>query len=323
MGEISEALRRARRREAGEPEPPPREDAASLPPDARPVEPATAPPVPPALASPAPRPVAAPPVAPELVPERRRDESRPLVPLSADKTGTWFPRAVVADAHGAVAESFRQIVLRLRRELERRHAHSLAVVSALRAEGKTTIACNLALAFASIAQGRSVALVDLDLRKPSVARSFGLRSPVGIEAVLRGERGLREACVSIEKPALDVYLVRTPPGDAHELLARPELEVILRELSRRYETTVIDTPPVLLVPDATMIVERTGAAVAVARSGHTSKRGFEYMQELLPADSVVGSILNEGALPTRSGTYGYYGEEPGDEAPDGDTADSR
>lgn len=313
MGEITEALRRARRREAGEPEPRPETPApaASAParPERTPGAPATA------AASPSPAPPA-PVETPELVPERRREESRRTVAISSEKTGLWFPRAVVADAQGAVAESFRHLVLRLRRELERRQGHSLAVVSALRAEGKTTIACNLALAFASIGQGRSVALVDLDLRRPSVARSLGISDSVGIEEVLRGERGLREACVSVEKPGLDTYLVREPQADAHELLARPEFDVLLRELSRRYEVTVIDTPPVLLVPDATMIVERVDAAVAVARSGRTSKRGFEYMQEILPPGRMIGSILNEGSLPTRSRHYGYYAEEPGEGEPD-------
>lgn len=292
MGEISEALRRAKRREAGEPEPEPRERAAAASPP-----PARAPEPPPPSA----------PAEPRLPPHR--EARTPRVPLAAEKAGVWFPRAVVAEAQGAVAESFRHIVLRLRRELEGRRLHSVAVVSALRAEGKTTIACNLALAFASIGQGRSVALVDLDLRKPSVARSLGLHPRVGIEQVLRGEHSLRDACVSVEKPALDAYLVRTPQADAHELLARPDLEVLLRELARRYEVTVIDTPPVLLVPDATMIVERTDAAVAVARSGRTSKRSFEYMQEILPPGRVLGSILNEGPLPTRSRQYGYYAEE--------------
>jgi Mrp family chromosome partitioning ATPase len=309
MGEISEALRRARRREAGEPEAPAKPADVPAPPAAR--APAPPPPVQ------APVEAAASPAAPELVPERRRERAatRPLVSLSLERSGAWFPRAVVADAQGAVAESFREIALRLRRELEQRHAHTLAVVSALRSEGKTTIACNLALAFASLAQGRAVALVDLDLRKPSVARALGLSGAVGIEAVLRGEQGLREACVGVEKPALDAYLARASQPDAHELLARPELEVLLRELSRRYEVTVIDTPPVLLVPDATMIVERVDAAVAVARSGRTPTRGFAHMQQILPPGRVVGSILNEGSLPTRSRNYGYYAEDA-----DADTA---
>ena len=250
-------------------------------------------------------------------PERNRDApSRHSVTLSTDRSGEWFARAVVVDSHGSIAESFRHIVLRLRRELEVRNLRHVAVVSALRAEGKTTIACNLALAFASLGYGRSVALVDLDLRKPSVARSLGVvPGKAGIEEVLRGERSLREACVSIERPALDVYAVRRSVADAHELLVRPELGGVLEDLARRYEITVLDTSPVLLVPDATMILERVVAAVAVARSGHTSQRGFEAMLEILPPGRVVGSILNEGALPASTRLYGYYSEESVEQTP--------
>jgi Mrp family chromosome partitioning ATPase len=304
VGEISEALRRARKAAAGErPRIEPREpeeralrsapeaDAFEAPEHSEPL--------------------------PEPQPERTRDEHRRRsVALSTDRSGTWYGRAVVADSRGSVAESFRHIVLRLRRELEARHARHVAIVSALRGEGKTTIACNLALAFASLGQGRSVALVDLDLRKPSVARSLGLApGEAGIEDVLRGAQSLREVCVSVERPALDVYPVRRSVADAHELLVRPELGVVLEDLARRYEITVLDTSPVLLVPDATVILERVGAAVAVARSGHTTQRGFEAMLEILPPDRVVGSILNEGALPAASRLYGYYSEEPEPGAP--------
>ncbi len=305
MGEISEALRRARRSGTGDR------------PQGEPVEHEERPLRPPIEAPRAPEPVARhtePQPAPPPLPERNReDERRRTVTLPADRSGKWFARAVVADTHGSVAESFRHIVLRLRRELEARKAHHVAVVSALRAEGKTTMACNLALAFASLAQGRSVALVDLDLRKPSVARSLGLMPEAGIEQVLRGERSLREVCVSVEKPALDVYPVHRSDADAHELLVRPEFRVVLEELARRYEITVLDTSPVLLVPDAAVILDRVQAAVAVVRSGRTTKRSFEYMVETLPPGRLVGSILNDGELPATAREYGYYSDDDPDD----------
>jgi len=257
---------------------------------------------------------------PELGPRRpERNERGIRVAIRADKTGEWFSRAVAVEGHGSVAESFRHLALRLRRELEARGAHTLAVVSALRSEGKTTIACNLSLAFASLAQGREVALVDLDLRRPSVAKAIGLASSVGIERALRGERSLREICLSIESPALDVYPVGKPESDAHEVLVRPELGVVLGELTRRYEIVVIDTPPVLLVPDATVIAEKIDAVVAVARAGQTTRRSFEHMIRTLPPGRVLGSLLNEGLLPARPSQYGYYDES----ADEGERVDIR
>ena len=250
----------------------------------------------------------------EPEPKRRLERAMAREPgrrasLSVEKRGLWMPRLVVADGHSAAAESVRHLALRLRRELESRHARSCAVVSALRQEGKTTLACNLALALAFFGQGRSVALVDLDLRNPTVGKCLELPREAGIEQAIRGERSLCEVCISIDRPGLDVYPVHTAQRDPQELLAAPGLAAALRELDQSYEIVLIDTPPVLLVPDAAVILGHVGAAVAVARAGRTMRKAFESMRELLPAGRLLGSILNEGELPTREGHYGYYGEE--------------
>jgi Mrp family chromosome partitioning ATPase len=232
------------------------------------------------------------------------------VALGSERSGGWQARALVIDGHGAPAEACRHIALRLRRELERRGARSVAVVSALRSEGKTTVACNLALALASLSPVRSVALVDLDLRRPSVASYLRIPCEVGLEELLKGRRGLRRGvAVAVEKPPLDVFPVCVAQPEAHELLAGPAFESLVRALERHYETVVFDTAPVLLVPDATMALRHIAAAVAVARAGRSQRRAFEHMCELLPPEKLVGNVLNEGPLPARLHHYGHYGEQ--------------
>lgn len=283
MGEISDALRRARQ------------------------------PAPPRAANPMPAapPDAPPPLAPPgRTPGPEADRRGPRVELSASREGAWPARVVVVDGHGAAAEGARHIALRLRRELETRRARSLAVVSSERAEGKTTVACNLALAMASLTRGRAVALVDLDLRAPSVAEVLELPRAHGIDDVLRGRCALAEARVEIERPALDVYPVRVPEADAHELLIAPSFAAVVDALEQRYDVTVFDTPPTLLVPDAPVIVERVGAAVAVSRARHTRQRAFATMLDLLPPGKLVGTVMNEGTLPGTERAYAYYGSPP-------------
>lgn len=289
MGEITEALRRGR---------------------------GSAPPVP--------ERASAPPVEPDGAAYREalRDETRAPVPdpppefvaLSTSREGAWFARALVAEDHGAPAESFREMALRVRRELERRGLRSVAVVSALRSEGKTTVACNLALALAALTRDRAVALVDLDLRNPSVRRSLGLPRKQGIDAVLRGDVPLIAARLSIEKPGLDVYQTGRVETDVQSLLVDPRFASTIRELSRRYEITVFDTPPTLLVPDAAIIVEQVQAAVAVSRAGQTGRRSFTHAIELLTPARVLGCILNEGSPPAPAKHYsGYYGADTVDD----------
>lgn len=85
--------------------------------------------------------------------------------------------------------------------------------------------------------------------------------------------------------------------------------ILLRRLEKRYELVIIDTPPVLLVPDAVMILEVVKNAVAVVRAGRSRKRALEALCKHLPDGTLVGTILNEGALPLSTKHYGYYGAD--------------
>jgi len=134
---------------------------------------------------------------------------------------------------------------------------------------------------------------------------------VGIEEVLLGERALSEVCVHIEKPAIDVFPAAGPHESAHELLVQPGFVSLLHEFERRYSTVILDTPPALLVPDASLILDRVSAYIAVARSGATRVRTLRSMAETLPPDRFLGTVLNEGPLPTHRKQYRYYsGDSP-------------
>ena len=279
MGEITEALRRAR--EERQPESAPRP----------PTEPAR---------------TAAGRLPPE--PSAKRDDA---IAISEDHGDRWPARAVVIDHSGGVSEYYRHFALRVLRELKERNARSLLVTSALREEGKTTTACNLALALSSLAGGRPVALVDLDLRRPAVAKSLAIESDHGFEEVLAGDVELTAACVPTQVGALDVYPVARPTRQAHELLSSNRFGDIVRELGRRYDYVLFDSPPALLVPDVPLALAEVDGAVAVARAGFTSKRAFDDMLSIVNTSKLLGVFLNEAAQPRHKRQYGYYLDEDG------------
>jgi Mrp family chromosome partitioning ATPase len=288
MGEITEALRRAR--ESGPLEP----DAKKAPErtESRPAMRSTLP---------ATGPSGQPP----------RSERHLLVP--EDRAGEWAARAVLVDRRGALAETFRHLALRIRKELERRKVRAFAVAGPLRNEGKTTLACDLALALASLTPGRRVALVDLDLRRPSIAGALRLPDGPGVDDYLSGEADLAAVRVSVDAPELDIFPARRARAAAHELLVNGTLSALVSELERRYSLVIFDTPPALLVPDVKILLEHVRTYAAVGRSGRTRRRSFEHMIEILGRDGLLGAILNEGQLPTASHQYGYYAD-PGPEA---------
>jgi len=288
MGEITDALRRARaEKEAAEPDAAP-ELAEPFAADAR--EPAEAVET-----------VAAPLPAPEGV-----EPLQPPVQLATQRTGFWQARAVHLDRPGGVAERFRHLAVKVRRALEARQGRTLIVASALREEGKTVTSCNLALALASMSSERRIALVDLDLRRPSVARAMGVKPRVGVASVLRGEASLASARIPTDLPTLDLYLAGRPLRHAHELLARPALARMLDELRERYAVVVADTPPVLLVPDVPLMAAHFDACMVVGRVGKTARSNFRDMLDLLPREKVLGGFLNQVRASGHASQYGYY-----------------
>jgi Mrp family chromosome partitioning ATPase len=230
----------------------------------------------------------------------------PIATLSRAKAGEWTARAVLVNAPSGIAESFRRFALRLRPALGGRR--SVLVTSALRREGKTVTACNLALALASMAE-RRLALVDLDLHRPGVARGLGIQPAVGLERALEGAAALGATRIRTEIPTLDAFAVAASRPRAHEIFSTRRFRELLAELGAAYDLLVIDTPPVLPLPDVALIAPHVGGYVAVVRAGDTPRSAFREMLELLPRDRLVGCFLNDARLPRHARYASYYGEE--------------
>jgi capsular exopolysaccharide synthesis family protein len=201
-------------------------------------------------------------------------------------------------------EHSRHLALRLKSDMERLGHRSVMVASALRDEGKTTVSCNLAIALASVSSGRGIALVDLDLRNPSIGKRINLTVEHGIDDVILGRVPLEDARRPLSAPRIDVYPTAHRRPDAHEFLAGDGFAKTMDELHRRYELVVIDSPPTLLVPDSTLILRRADCCVTVAHAGITRVRMYKKMLATLPSDRILGKILN--AAPTEKHQRDYY-----------------
>jgi len=244
-----------------------------------------------------------------------REIQRPPPPERVVETIT--PRdPAIALADSVSIEACRGVAVRLRSELERRGEKTVAVVSAVRGEGKTTVLCNLGLALASLSANDDMALVDLDLRKPSIARVLDLSPIHGVEQILRGTASLDEVRISIAQPGLDVYPAIEPLRSAHELLVLPGFAAMIRQLEQRYSLVVFDTPPTLMVPDTSLILKQVQTCAPVARVGVTRARYFQQLLEVLPRGQILGEVLNCARAPRYASDYYRYrpDEEPEEES---------
>ncbi len=251
--------------------------------------------------------------APPSPADTRRERPRPAEPPPPSLQATPASRtvevlqptspAIVVDDSSAVHQC-RNLALRVRGVLEQRGAASVAVTSAVPQEGKTTVLCNLALALASLSGPGRVALLDLDLRKPSAARVLGLRVDQGVDQVLIGAATLDDVRIRVERPSVDVYPAGDPHHGAHQLLGGASLGELIAELERRYSLVLVDTPPALLVPDTHLILQHVSACIPVVRAGHSRARPFKQLMASLPRSQTLGALLN-GNRPPRYTSYVY------------------
>ncbi|MFD1946447.1 polysaccharide biosynthesis tyrosine autokinase [Nocardioides aestuarii] len=196
------------------------------------------------------------------------------------------------------------------------HDHRIFVVSSsLPGEGKSTTASNLALTLAMADQ--RVALIECDLRRPTLARRLELDDAVGATSVLIGRVSLQDAMQVHRTSGLHVLTSGPIPPNPAELLQSVAMEKLLTDLRHDYDVVIIDAPPLLPVTDAALLATQADGCVVVVRHGKTTRDQLTHSIERLEAVDAkpVGVVINatpaKRAARAYSYSYGYgYGYAP-------------
>jgi capsular exopolysaccharide synthesis family protein len=206
--------------------------------------------------------------------------------------------SAVVEPGSTAAEQYRLLLHRLERLSERRPMRVIAVTSAARGEGRSATALNLALT--AVDAGRNVALVECDLRRPSVAAALGLAPRAGLGEVLTGRAELAEALVRTGR--LSVLCA----GEAHDpaaALGSLRLGSMMDALRASHDLVVLDAPPALAFSDAERLAAAADGVLMVVRAQKTPRAVVRLALESL-GDKVAGIVLN--AVDTGSAIHGRY-----------------
>jgi polysaccharide biosynthesis transport protein len=186
--------------------------------------------------------------------------------------------------------------------------HVIVVTSANPREGKTTIASNLALAFAEVGQSfckPSALLIDGDMRRPQLHGIFGVPNQWGLSDLLEGKKamfyktGFRNLCL-LPSGSL--------PDNITGLLHSPLMVQFLKRMREEFQTIIIDTPPLLYMPDARILGRIADGVILVVRSAQTMMDAALAANHRLAEDGtqVLGTILNQWD-PRKTSRYSGYG----------------
>ena len=191
----------------------------------------------------------------------------------------------------------------------------IAVTSAGPCEGKTTVASNLALALAEI--GRRVLLIDADLRQPRLHEIFKVSNEWGLSDLLAGTKPSEGEALVIRTSygGLHVLPAGSAPSRISHLLHSPRALELLQKMRREFDMVLIDTPPMLQMPDARVLGRLVDGVILVVRSARTNKDAAAAAGRRLADDGtrILGTVLNEWDPRKASSAYGYghvYGYGP-------------
>jgi succinoglycan biosynthesis transport protein ExoP len=216
-----------------------------------------------------------------------------------------------------VAEAFRMLQMHLRYS-ESEPVRSILVTSSRSREGKTTVAWNLASAATS--SGLAVALVEADMRRPSLAERYGLAPEPGLTEVLSGETPIAEALQAVlplsgeakgngYSRRLDVLVAGKTPPDPWALMQSPNMAQLLDVLKQHHDLVVLDTPPIPHVADAISLLRRVDGVLVTASVNST--RGPEARRlrdQLQTLDArILGVVANGGSA---AAGYAYTTTSP-------------
>jgi receptor protein-tyrosine kinase len=215
-----------------------------------------------------------------------------------------------------VAESFRSLLISIVFSSENGNRPKVLVLtSAGPAEGKSTVVSNLGIAIAEV--GQRVLLIDADLRKPRLQDIFSLSNGRGLSDVLRQRKSVQENGTldglirETEVPGLFVLTSGPATASSTNLLYGSHMPELLRQLRAEFETILIDTPPMLQIPDARVMGRIADRVILVVRSGRTSRDAAIAATQHFSEDGtkMLGTVLNDWN--PKSSPDGYYGYRNG------------
>lgn len=221
---------------------------------------------------------------------------------------------LLRDPRSPFSESFRALRTSMRLSTTSRESKVIAVTSCQPSEGKSTVSVNMAAVLAQ--GGKKVALVDTDMRRPSVYKRLRLEGGKGLSEVLTGYYTLDEVTQTHETlTTLDVVPSGTVPPLPADLLASDQMTEVVRQLRQRYDYVIFDTPPMLSVTDPAIVAAQADGMVLVIRQGYCTRRMLARAAEILHEldVKVYGFVFNgvDASLPEYYGYLGYYTYEYG------------
>ena len=220
----------------------------------------------------------------------------PQVTVAPELVAMWYPRS-------AVAEQYRVAATRLGLIAGKQKSTVVCMSSALMSEGKTSTALNMAYVLARDLNRKTV-LVDCDLKRPTVRAYTGMESSAGLTEVLLGHKTFDECLQYHEQLGIWVLGAGIEVTGTTALTHVDRLSELIQGLRERFEYIVLDSPPLLPVAEAMLIVRMADVVVHVIRARSTPRDVVANAIKMIGQERAVAVVLN--GVEAKDTPYSYY-----------------
>jgi capsular exopolysaccharide synthesis family protein len=231
------------------------------------------------------------------------------------KNNTANNIVVHENKNNMMEETFRAIRTNLLFMLEK-DQKVILVTSSIPKEGKSFVAANLAVSLAFL--GKKTLIVGMDIRKPGLNKTFGFSTRShGITNYLQNPEqvNLSDMIFTSEvSPNLHILPGGSVPPNPTELVARPIFDETIEELKKHYDYIILDSAPIGLVTDTSIIAHVADVGIIICRADYTPKAAFRNINELQKEEifKKLATVINDIDMNQRKNSYSYgYGRKYG------------
>jgi capsular exopolysaccharide synthesis family protein len=230
-----------------------------------------------------------------------------LLPRFDEPSGTKLDLFVHNNPKSAAAEACRSIRTNVLFASADREKRSLLVTSAGPSEGKTLTAISVAVAMAQ--GGNKTLLIDTDMRRPRLHRALGVPSDRGLSNAIIGDTPVADCIRQTDVKGLYVLPCGAIPPNPAELLQSDRFKKVYDEAAARFDTIILDSPPIIAVTDSVILSRVVDGTLLVARAGQTHRGVLARakLQITRVGGRIFGCVLNDVVMNRRGyGTEYYY-----------------
>ncbi|MDV7688410.1 CpsD/CapB family tyrosine-protein kinase [Enterococcus casseliflavus] len=233
------------------------------------------------------------------------------MPKKQERTGTETHAVsliTLVDPSSPISEQYRTIRTNIQfASSADKQIKTIVVTSSGPGEGKSITSANLAVVFAK--SGQRVLLVDADMRKPTVYKTFSLNNASGLSTVLSTSTSVLEAAQKTVIDNLSVLTSGPKPPNPSELLGSARMNQVMEEAKNLYDVVIFDMPPVVAVTDAQIMASKADGTILVVRENVARKESLTKARDLLNMVQarIIGVVYNGAEHSKDSGYYYYFG----------------